>query len=131
MNPPVVEATVRAIGYLETPYLTVEECPRNVIVEGPLCQVVLDPEYREGLLGLKAGQKIHLLYWFEGVDRRRLRQHSRKSGEYAGVFALRTPHRPNPIALASLVIEKIEEGIIYLRGLDCLCGTPLLDIKPA
>jgi len=48
-----------------------------------------------------------------------------------GVFALRTPNRPNPIGAAVVKIIKIENGIILVKGLDCLSGTPLLDIKPA
>lgn len=126
-----MEATLKAIGHLETPYTDLAACPRNVVAGGALCKVVLAEEFREGLLGLEVGRKIVLLYWFAGVERGQLRRHSRKSGVYSGVFALRTPHRPNPIGLAEVVIEKIEGAILYVRGLDCLNGTPLLDIKPA
>ncbi len=48
-----------------------------------------------------------------------------------GTFALRSPHRPNPIGAAVIPIESIDEGVIKVRGLDCLDGTPLVDIKPA
>ena len=64
------------------------------------------------------------------ADRSRLRQSSKK-GELAGTFALRSSHRPNPIGAAVVKIKSISGSIIVVRGLDCLTGTLLLDIKPA
>lgn len=126
-----MEAVVKFIGHIETPYKRIDACPRNIESDGPLCSLVVKEELLDGLLGLSAGQKILILYWFENVDRKRLQQNSRKTGEFSGVFALRTPNRPNPIGAAVVKIEKIENNIIYVKGLDCLNGTPLLDIKPA
>ncbi len=119
------------IGHIETPYNTVDECPRNIEPGGPPCILMLDEQYQDGLLSLNVGKEIVILYWFENVNRENLRQHSRKTGRYGGIFSLRTPHRPNPIGLAILKIEKIEQNRVYVNGLDCLNGTPLLDIKPA
>lgn len=124
-------ATIEAIGHIATPYKTLAECPRNIIAGGPPCRLVLHNDLRDGLTGLHAGQRILILYWFERVDRGALRWPSRSTGELTGVFALRTPNRRNPIGAATLTIEEIEEGCITVRGLDCLDGTPLLDIKPA
>jgi len=126
-----MEAVVKFIGHIETPYKYIDECPRNIESNGPLCSLVVKEELLDGFLGLSAGQEILILYWFENVDRKRLQQNSRKTGEFSGVFALRTPNRPNPIGAAVVKIEKIENKIIYVKGLDCLNGTPLLDIKPA
>ncbi len=126
-----MDAVPKFIGHIETPYKTSEECPRNIQPDGPLCRVVVKKEFSDGLLGLEANRPILLLYWFGNVDRNRLRQHSRKKGIYAGVFALRAPNRPNPIAAAVVKIEKIENETLFVRGLDCIDGTPLLDIKIA
>ena len=126
-----MEAVVKFIGHIETPYKYIDECPRNIEPNGPLCSLVVKEELLDGLLGLSAGQEILILYWFENVDRKKLQQNSRQTGEFSGVFALRTPNRPNPIGAAVVKIEKIENKIIYVKGLDCLSGTPLLDIKPA
>ena len=126
-----LQATIESIGHIITPYKTISDCPRNINPEGPLCKIVIKDDLRDGLLGLSVGQKILILYWFEQVERALLRQHSRRSGELKGIFALRTPNRCNPIGAAVLPIEKIEDGIISVRGLDCLDGTPLIDIKPA
>lgn len=124
-------AELRFIGHIETPFMRLEDCPRNIDPNGPACRLIISLDYADGLLGLTAGQEIVILYWFEDVDRSKLRQHSRKTGEYAGTFALRSPHRPNPLGMAVVTIEAIEEGAIRVRGLDCLNGTPLVDIKPA
>ena len=127
----VLQATIESIGHIVTPYKRLSDCPRNINPEGPLCQLVLRNDLRDGLMGLSVGQRILILYWFEQVDRTLLRQHSRRTGELKGIFALRTPNRCNPIGAAVLPIEQIDDGVITVRGLDCLNGTPLIDIKPA
>jgi tRNA-Thr(GGU) m(6)t(6)A37 methyltransferase TsaA len=124
-------AELHPIGRIETPYTTLEDCPRNVDPAGPPCTLVLDPPYDAALFGLNPGDRILILYWFEGVDRERLRQPRRGEGPILGTFALRSPHRPNPIAAAVLPIEAIEGNRVAVRGMDCLDGTPLLDIKRA
>ena len=126
-----LQAAIEPIGKITTPYKTIADCPRNIDPNGPQCELVLRDEKHDGLLGLAAGQRILILYWLEHADRSAIRQNSRRTGELAGVFALRTPNRPNPIGVAVLAIEKIIDGVITVRGLDCLDGTPLLDIKPA
>ena len=118
------------IGTIRTPYRSVQECPSHADAEGPACQLVLDEAFHDGLKGLVPGQDILLLYWFENVDRALMVQTPRRGGDKRGVFALRSPHRPNPIAASVVTVESIENGQINVRGMDCLDGTPLLDIKP-
>ena len=127
----MMKATLKSIGHINTPYQSIEDCPNNVDIDGPLCQLVIHDEYLEGLSGLQPNQKILILYWFENTDRVATIQKSRNSGELRGTFALRSPHRPNPIGAAILPIETIEKGVVSVKGLDCLDGTHLLDIKPA
>ena len=122
---------IQPIGYIRTPYNTLEDCPRNIDINGPICTLVLDDNLHDGLLGLYEGQDILVLYWFDAVDRTVLQQHSRRSGKLAGIFALRTPNRCNPIGAAVVKIITIENGSLNVRGLDCLDHTPLIDIKPA
>lgn len=126
-----LQTKLEFIGEIVTPYKTLSDCPRNIDPNGPQCELVLREDKYEGLLGLAKGQRILILYWLEHADRSATRQNSRRTGELAGVFALRTPNRPNPIGAAVLSIEKIADGVIFVRGLDCLNGTRLLDIKPA
>jgi len=127
----MIKATIEPIGQIITPYRTLEECPRNINPDGPVCRLVVNEDLHEGLMGLHAGQRILVLYWLDRADRTVLQQNSRRTGELAGIFALRTPNRRNPIGAAVVSIESIENGTIAVRGLDCLDGTPLLDIKPA
>ena len=123
--------TLRYIGQIRTQYQTLAECPRNIDPQGPVCKLVVEQDYSAGMTGLEKGQRILVLYWFEHVDRTDLVQKRHDTGQERGVFALRSPHRPNPIAAAVVTIEDIETNTILVRGLDCLDGTPLLDIKPA
>ncbi len=130
-----MEATLKFIGHINTPYEAIVDCPNNVDPNGPLCQLVIREEFTDGLSGLMPGQKILILYWFENTNRNIMQQGSNRGsntgGEFIGTFALRSPHRPNPIGAAVLPIDTIHNGVITVKGLDCLNGTHLLDIKPA
>lgn len=119
------------IGHIETPYETPADCPYTVNPGGPICRVVLDPPYAAGLKGLAAGDRILVLYWLDRAKRDRPLVAERRSGKVAGAFAARTPHRPNPIGVAVVAIEAIDGPVVQVRGLDCVTGTPLLDVKPA
>jgi tRNA-Thr(GGU) m(6)t(6)A37 methyltransferase TsaA len=127
----LVDFTLHSIGQIRTPYRTLGECPRNIDPEGPICELAIDEPFSDGLAGLTTGDTILVLYWFDNVDREALLQRRRESDRKRGVFALRSPHRPNPIGAAVVKIESITNGCIQARGMDCLDGTPLLDIKPA
>jgi len=119
-----------AIGSIRTPWLSLEDCPRNVTSDGPECTLCVDAAYVDGLCGLEPGGKIVILYWLDRANCDRLQRPSRRSGEVKGIFALRTPHRPNPIGMASVDIRAIDGTRVTVRGLDCLDNTILLDIKP-
>ncbi|MEF1202522.1 SAM-dependent methyltransferase [Vibrio owensii] len=115
------------IGQIRTPYTDVSQCPNNIQPQdGPVCEIQFKSQYHQGLVGLEVGQKILVLYWLSGANRQSEMMQGKK-----GTFALRSPHRPNPIGAAVLPIESIDKGAIKVRGLDCLDGTPLVDIKPA
>ncbi len=126
-----MHAELKFIGKIETPFRTIDECPRNIAAYGPECKLILDEEYASGLSGLVDGQEILILYWFKNVNRDLMIRNSRRTGKPAGVFSIRTPNRPNPIGAAVIKIEEIYGNKIIVKGLDCLNGTPLLDIKPA
>jgi len=124
---------LRFIGRIETPYETLDACPKNIRPDGPPCALVLEPDYAEYLTGLEVGQEILVLYWFEDVDRSLAlqRRFGAPEGPLLGTFALRSPNRPNPIGIGTLTIQGIDGNRIEIRGMDCLNGTMLLDIKPA
>jgi tRNA-Thr(GGU) m(6)t(6)A37 methyltransferase TsaA len=120
------------IGTIETPYKRMEDCPnRHNKQEFLPCTLRLAPEFAPGLAGLEPGEKVLVLYWFHRA-RRDLTQLPVREGvrdKPAGVFSLRTPPRPNPIAAQTVDILDVRDGVLEVVGLDCLDGTPLLDIK--
>ncbi|WP_117232648.1 SAM-dependent methyltransferase [Vibrio maerlii] len=117
------------IGQISTPYQSIKECPNNIDpVDGPECSIEIDEAYLEGLNGLCKGDYILVMYWL-GEANRKVEVYGEEQRK--GSFALRTPHRPNPIGAAVVKIESIGEMNIAVRGLDCLNQTALIDIKPA
>ena len=126
-----MSAELKFIGSIKTPYTSSGQCPNNIQPDGPLCEIAVVDRFKDGLIGLKVGHHILILYWFENVDRDVALQKPARGGNKIGTFALRSPHRPNPIAAAVLPIEAIENGSVFVKGLDCVNGTRLLDIKPA
>ncbi len=122
---------LKFIGEILTPYQTLEDCPSNIREDGPLCEIKIYDEYKDGLYSLKKGKRILILYWFDTENRVAEIVERRDGSGFYGTFALRTPHRPNPIAASTLPITKIEGNSIFVKGLDCLSGTKLLDIKPS
>lgn len=92
----------------------------------------IDPQFRAGLQGLQAGQAVILLYWTGAARRDLIVQSPAHRGGPTGVFALRSPARPNPVALAVVVLQTIdaEAGTLRFDALDAFDGTALLDIKP-
>ncbi len=124
---------LRPIGHLLTPFKTISDCPRNTrqLKPAPECRAMVDPEYIPGLAGLEGFSHLILLYWLHEADPVSLRFKPPFDDLERGVFATRAPRRPNPIGLAVVAFDGFAaEGVLKLRYLDCLDGTPLLDIKP-
>ena len=119
------------IGTIRTPYKRLKDCPKSVHDNPALCTLVLDPAYADGLLGLERESHVLVLYWLGQARRDSLRRPARADREEIGAFALRTPNRPNPIAVSVVPLVEVRGNEVDVRGLDCLDGTRLLDIKRA
>ena len=122
---------IQPIGVIRTSLRKQDEAPRQgseALVEGKL---VLDERYCDALKGLEPGQRVVILYWLDRAERDRLQVHPRndRSRPLKGVFATRSPHRPNPIAVDVVELMGIQGTTLLVRGLDALDNTPLLDIK--
>jgi len=130
--PPPTDAGLVFIGRIRTPFKTRRDCPHNVRESTASATIELDPRYRAGLLDLDKFSHAILLYWMHKARRDLLRQVPSHLGRPRGTFALRSPVRPNPIALAVVEILAVDDaaGRVKVRTIDCLDGTPLLDIKP-
>jgi tRNA-Thr(GGU) m(6)t(6)A37 methyltransferase TsaA len=98
----------------------------------PDARVVLAPEFAPGLEGLAAGDSVVLLTWLHHARTDVLSVHPRgdDSRPVRGVFATRSPDRPNPIGLHEVVIAGVEGNVLCVRGLEAVDGTPVLDVKP-
>jgi len=124
------DARVRFIGEIRTPWPDRDACPRQGSYDGPECRLVVAPIWQPALEGLEANEKIEVLYWLDRSRRDLVAQSPGNDGRTVGTFALRSPNRPNPIGTSLVRLVGIEDGVVTVRGLDCVDGTPLLDIKP-
>jgi tRNA-Thr(GGU) m(6)t(6)A37 methyltransferase TsaA len=128
--PDRVDAHLVFIGRIRTPFATRLECPRQGGFDGPDCRVEVDTPFADGLAGLERYTHVEVLYWMHQARRDLIRQSPKSNGQTTGTFSLRSPLRPNPIATSVCRLVGITPGVLLVRGLDCLDGTPLLDIKP-
>ena len=96
-------------------------------------RIVLNPEYADGLSDVVPGHALLVLFHCHRSHGYELRQHPRgdRSQPRKGVFALRSPRRPNPIGATVVDVAGIEGNVLHVRGLDALNDTPVLDLKPA
>jgi tRNA-Thr(GGU) m(6)t(6)A37 methyltransferase TsaA len=128
--PEAFDAQLRFIGRIRTPFKSRSECPKNTAESQAEGRVELDPRYAAGLTGLEGFSHVWLLYWMHEARRDLIMQVPAHLGQARGTFALRSPVRPNPIAMAAVELVRIEGTTLTVRHVDCLDGTPLLDIKP-
>jgi tRNA-Thr(GGU) m(6)t(6)A37 methyltransferase TsaA len=124
------DASLYFIGRIRTPWRRREECPKNARESDAVCTVVLDPRWVGGLKGLETASHVILLYWMDQARRDLVLQAPRHYAEQRGTFALRSPVRPNPIALSVARLVGIDGNTLSIVGIDCLDNTPLVDIKP-
>jgi tRNA (adenine37-N6)-methyltransferase len=128
--PSRTDAGVYFIGRVRTPWRERTSCPRRGDLEGPPCRVEVDESWRPALRGLQPGGRAQILYWMHQARRDLVLQAPKADAPTIGTFALRSPVRPNPIASSIVVIDEVLPDALVVRGLDCLDGTPLIDIKP-
>ncbi|TCO73255.1 tRNA (N6-threonylcarbamoyladenosine(37)-N6)-methyltransferase TrmO [Rhodovulum euryhalinum] len=129
--PRQADALVWFIGRLRTPWQTARDCPRQGDpVAGPVCRIEIAPHWTEALAGIETRDRLQLLYWMDGARRDLVRQSPRNDGTTIGTFAMRSPNRPNPVASSVVTLLGCEGNVLTVRGLDCVDGTPLIDLKP-
>jgi tRNA-Thr(GGU) m(6)t(6)A37 methyltransferase TsaA len=125
------DASIYFIGRIHTPWKTPQECPKNSAARRDVVATVeLDPRFGEGLEGIELMSHLILLYWLDRSARDLIVQTPSHAPKPRGVFALRSPVRPNPIGLAVVELVSVEGLRLTIRNIDCVDGTPLLDVKP-
>jgi len=119
---------IKSIGFIHSPYKDKKDCPTQGREE--VCTIEILDQYAEGLKDLDGFSHLILLYCFHLAKGYSLSVKTPWDSERHGVFATRSPNRPNPIGFS--VVELVEKRGTQLtvKGLDALEGTPLLDIKP-
>ena len=128
--PASTDAGVYFIGRIHTPWTDRLSCPRQGRADGPTCRIEVFPPWDKGVDSIAEFERLEVLYWLHQSRRDLVHQSPRNDGVARGVFSLRTPVRANPIGSSIVKLEKVEGPVLFVRGLDCLDGTPLIDIKP-
>ena len=119
------------IGVIHSPFNDQKRTPIQSAFSSARGTVEVFPQYSEGLEGLAAFSHLFLVYHFHQAKPGPLMETPFLDGERPrGIFSIRHYNRPNPIGLSIVEIEKIEGNILFIKGIDVLDGTPLLDLKP-
>jgi len=120
-----------AIGVIHSPFRTPEEAPRQGIYTKESSTIEVFERFVPGLVGLENISHVIVLYWADRAARDVLksRRHRQHDGD-RGVFASRSPARPNPICLSVCEVVRVQGNRIEVRGLEALDGSPVLDLKP-
>lgn len=125
------EWTMRAVGHVRSPFRGTKEVPKGLgakhEAEGT---VEILPEYEEGLLDIEGFSHLFVVWVFDRAEGYELVGTPPSDNRPHGVFATRSPRRPNPIGLTVVELVRREGRALHLRGIDMLDGTPVLDIKP-
>jgi tRNA-Thr(GGU) m(6)t(6)A37 methyltransferase TsaA len=128
--PAADDAGLVFIGRIGTPWVSRIQTPRQGRLDGPVCRIEVFPPWIAALDGLERYERIEVIYWLHLSRRDLVRQSPANDGRSRGTFSLRSPVRPNPLGTSIVQLVGIDNGIVSVRGLDCLDGTPLLDLKP-
>lgn len=124
---------LRPIGYVRSALRTRDAAPRQAFMGAPPALLEIDPAFAAGLHLISAGQELIVLTWLDRADRAVLQVHPMddESLPLTGVFATRSPDRPNPIGLHRVRVTGFESPTTLRVGaLEALDGTPIVDLKP-
>jgi tRNA-Thr(GGU) m(6)t(6)A37 methyltransferase TsaA len=128
--PKKFDAGIYFIGRIRTPWTRREDCPKNACGSDAECTIEVDPRYAGALDGVAGCSHLVVLYFMHKARRDLLVQAPRHHTAPRGTFSVRSPVRPNPIAMSVARLARVEGTRLSVVGLDCLDGTPLIDIKP-
>ena len=128
--PSAEDAGLIFIGRIRTPWTSRLATPRQGRHDGPICRLEVFEPWVPAIKGVDFYSNLEVLYWLHESRRDLLLQSPKNNKNTRGTFSLRSPVRPNPIGTSIVKFVAIEGNVVLVRGLDCLDGTPLIDIKP-
>jgi tRNA-Thr(GGU) m(6)t(6)A37 methyltransferase TsaA len=123
---------ITPIGRVESPLLERAMAPRQGDEGAPDAWLVFEPQVRDGLLNVRAGQDVFVLTWLDRAARDvlQVRPRGEAGREMTGVFSTRSPDRPNPIGLHRVRVLEVDGLRVRVGDLEALDGTPIVDVKP-
>jgi len=132
MAPTTVDSVLFQIGSVSSPLKSRKNAPRQGNEGAPEAWIDIDPMFAEALLGMAVGDDIILLTWLHLGNREvmQVRPRNDPRNPITGVFATRSPDRPNPIGLHRVTVLEITGLRLRISPLEAVDGTPLIDIKP-
>jgi tRNA-Thr(GGU) m(6)t(6)A37 methyltransferase TsaA len=125
---------IRPIGFVRSPFGEKVDAPRQAVTaESVPGRIEIESEHEHALTDLEGFERIWVLFWFHAASRTGSTPSKvlpPRSDRKRGVFATRSPHRPNPIGMSAVRLERIDGLVLHVRDLDLLDGTPVIDLKP-
>jgi tRNA-Thr(GGU) m(6)t(6)A37 methyltransferase TsaA len=125
------EFSLHAIGRIQSTIRALGEAPLQGAEGAPDAWLQLNPTFAGGLLGIARGDDLIVITWLHHADRDVLEVHPRgdPSNPLTGVFATRSPHRPNPLGLHRVSVREISGTRLRIGPIEAIDGTPVVDIK--
>ena len=121
---------VNPIGIIHTPFKTKEETPHQSIASNSIGKIEIFKEYEEGLDDIEGFSHIIIIFGFHKSEGYSLKVKTPHDENAKGVFATRSPERPNQLGLSIVRLLIREKNVLFVEGIDVIDGTPLIDIKP-
>lgn len=121
----------KSIGVVHSPYKTVENMPVQTSASKDVeAEIEIFEQYKEGISDLEGFSHIYVIFFLNMVREPKLKVIPFLDTVERGIFATRSPARPNPVGLSLVELVSVNENILKIRGVDMLDGTPVIDIKP-
>jgi tRNA-Thr(GGU) m(6)t(6)A37 methyltransferase TsaA len=131
--PRAISPRLRTVGRIRSTLRALTDAPRQGSEGAPDAWLEVDPAFSRALRGIEEGDALIVVTWLDRADREVLQVHPRGDtrAPLAGVFATRSPHRPNPLGLHRVTVRAISGTRLRIGPIEALDGTPVVDIKPA
>src|SRR5262245_10549537 len=126
------EYSLRPVGFVRSPLRNLGDAPKLGSEGAPDAWLEISPDVSDGLQGLSAGDEVIVLTWLHQADREVLQVHPRgdPARQLTGVFATRSPDRPNPVGLHRVTVRHVNKNWVMVGPIEAINGTPVIDLKP-
>jgi tRNA-Thr(GGU) m(6)t(6)A37 methyltransferase TsaA len=125
-----IDYSLHPIGFVRSPLRQRKGAPRQGIEGAPDAWIDVDARFVDALDGVAVGDEVIIITWLHEARRETLKVHPRGQPPLTGVFATRSPDRPNPIGLHPVKVLEIDRSRIKVGPIEAIDGTPVVDIKP-